>query len=318
MYFCGELPKIIMKINHISLVKMRSTRLKAFFIIIMLMMASASMQAKNVAFLVGVGNYPVSSKWNTIHSAADISLLEPILKKRGFAVTKLVDGKATKSNIVKGLKHLIATSHVGDVIFIHFSCHGQQMADVNSDEPDGLDEAIIPYDAQMFYKKGVYTGGKHLSDDELNVYVNQLKKKLGSAGIIFISMDACHSGDAIRAEENDSIDADLLKYERGTSYVFSPNIHKVKNVPMNMIRRNKIINNGATLIAVGACSPNERNFEHIDRRNGVRHFNGSLSYCMSLLISKSANPLQWADYFKNKEYKGSGIFPLQNPYYERY
>jgi hypothetical protein len=37
-----------------------------------------------------------------------------------------------------------------------------------------------------------------------------------------------------------------------------------------------------------------------------------------LLISKSANPLQWADYFKNKEYKGSGIFPLQNPYYERY
>jgi hypothetical protein len=298
---------VAMKIIKISLL-----------IISMLAVSFVCIKAKNRAFLVGIGTYPPDSEWRFIHSADDISLLEKPLKKHGYSITKLIDNKATKDNIVNGFKHLIATSKKSDVVFIHFSCHGQQMADLNNDEPDGLDEALIPYDAKMFYKKGVYTGEKHLSDDELNVYVNQLKKKLGKTGVIFISMDACHSGDDIRAEENDSIDVDLIRYERGTSNVFSPNIHKIKKTPMNMIKRNKITSDGATLISIGACSPNERNFEHIDNHNGIKHFNGSLSYCMSLLINKSGNPFDWSNYFKNKKYIHSGIFPLQNPYYEKY
>jgi hypothetical protein len=289
-----------------------------FLMILLQMMPMVCMLAKNRAFLVGIGSYPPESGWHFIHAADDIALMEKPLKRQGYAITKLVDAKATKNNIVNGLRHLIAASNKGDVVFIHFSCHGQQMADLDRDEPDGLDESVIPYDAHMFYKKGVYTGARHLRDDEMNVYVNQLKRKLGPKGIIFISMDACHSGDGIRAEENDSIDADLVKYERGTDCVFSPNIHKIKNLPMNMISRNKIISGGATLMSVGACKPNERNFEHIDTSTGIRRLYGSLSYCMALLIAKSGNPLVWGDYFKNQRYAGSGIFPLQQPYYERY
>jgi hypothetical protein len=286
--------------------------------ILLQMLPFMSAMATKRAFLVGIGSYPPKSGWHFIHSANDIFLIEKPLKKRGYIITKLMDKEATKKNIVKGLKRFISTSNEGDVVFIHFSCHGQQMADLNHDEPDGLDEAIIPYDAQMFYKKGVYTGANHLRDDELNIYVNQLKKKLGKTGIIFISIDACHSGDGIRAEENDSIDADLIKYERGTDCVFSPNFHKIRKFPMNMIRQNKVTSEGAILIAVGACSPGERNFEHIDSSTGIRRFNGSLSYCMALLISQSGNPLVWGDYFKNKRYEGSHLFLWQQPYYERY
>ena len=39
--------------------------------------------------------------------------------------------------------------------------------DDNGDEEDGLDEALIPYDAQFWYAPGEYEGQNHLRDDEL-------------------------------------------------------------------------------------------------------------------------------------------------------
>ena len=215
---------------------------------------------------------------------------------------------------MNGLRHLIAASNKGDGVHSFLLPRIQQMADLDRDEPDGLDRSVIRMMPTCFTKRGVYIGARTFCDDEMNVYVNQLKRKLGPKGIIFISMDACHSGDGIRAEENDSIDADLVKYERGTDCVFSPNIHKIKNLPMNMISRNKIISGGADIDVCGACKPNERNFEHIDTSTGIRRFNGSLLLHGSL-IAKSGNA-GLGDYFKTSDMRAASIFPLQQPYYE--
>ena len=122
------------------------------------------------ALLVAIDKYPSESGWNEIHATNDIYLLKPLLIKRNFApahVTVLLNEQATKDAIVKALKQLAKDSRHGDYIYIHFSCHGQQMADDNGDETDGLDEALIPYDAPRRYQKGVYVGEKHLRDDEL-------------------------------------------------------------------------------------------------------------------------------------------------------
>ncbi|MGK0138943.1 MAG: hypothetical protein ACI9DJ_002399 [Algoriphagus sp.] len=42
----------------------------------------------------------------------------------------------------------------GDVILIHFSCHGQQIEDLSGDEVDGLNEAIVCYGAPMDFTDG--------------------------------------------------------------------------------------------------------------------------------------------------------------------
>ena len=283
-----------------------------------MILAAFQLNARNVAVLIGVGNYPSTSQWNAIHSRNDVFLLEQNLKEKGFMIKSLVDNQATKKNIINMLKEVIKNSKTGDNVLIHFSCHGQQMVDASKDEKDERDEAIIPYDAQKYYKKNVYTGENHLTDDEFNIYVNKLKTQLGKTGMIFISIDACHSGDVLRAEQNDSIDEELLKFERGTYYVFASETKSCKPNSTGMVKRNKITSKGARIFTVSACSPNERNFEYIERHGAAKTFYGSLSYCLSRLIKESGELSYWADYFKNKKYIGTGIFPLQNPYYEEF
>ena len=62
----------------------------------------------------------------------------------------------------------------GDIIYLHFSCHGQPIEDIDGDEDDGWDEALIPFDAKKKYQKGTYTGENHITDDELNSYLKRL------------------------------------------------------------------------------------------------------------------------------------------------
>ena len=60
----------------------------------------------------------------------------------------------------------MSAAPVGEVIVVHFSGHGQQIADDNHDEADRLDETVVPYDAPSRWTTG-YTGERHIRDDEL-------------------------------------------------------------------------------------------------------------------------------------------------------
>lgn len=158
------------------------------------------------ALLVGISDYGNTNedpnKWANISGANDITLLSPLFKEQGFAVTSLVDGKATHDGITKALDKLVKDSKKGDMVYIHFSMHGQPFEDLNGDEEDGWDEALIPVDAQMLYSEGSYEGNNHLLDDELEVYFNNLRNKLGPTGQLFVIIDACHSGTASRGDDD--------------------------------------------------------------------------------------------------------------------
>lgn len=78
----------------------------------------------------------------------DVDLLCPALEHFGFKVTKLIDSQATHAGIINSLKALIKRARFGDQIYLHFSCHGQQMKSSSPKETDGLDEAMVPYDAK--------------------------------------------------------------------------------------------------------------------------------------------------------------------------
>lgn len=168
------------------------------------------------ALLVGISDYGNAreepGRWCNIHGANDIKLLKPLLAKEGFKVTALSNAQATHNSIVKALEQLANTTRRGDTVYLHFSMHGQPFEDLDGDEEDGWDEALIPVDAEMLYSEGKYEGNNHLLDDELEGYFEIIRSKIGGSGQLVVVMDACHSGTASRGD-NDHI--------RGTREAFS-------------------------------------------------------------------------------------------------
>lgn len=146
------------------------------------------------ALCIGVNNYPGTQMdlHGCINDAEDWSTE---LAARGFAVTKLIDAKATKAAMSKAFKALIGGASKGDVVVITFSGHGTYVPDLNGDELDGLDEGLCPYDLQ--------TGGGALLDDEIHAI---FASRAAGVRVVLIS-DSCHSGTVTRAAAPDP-DAD--------------------------------------------------------------------------------------------------------------
>lgn len=157
------------------------------------------------ALIVGISDYGNTQEdpnmWSNISGANDVELLSPLFKKQGYKVTTLTDEQATYSNITGALKKIAKDVKKGDIVYLHFSMHGQPYEDLNGDETDGWDEALIPVDAQMYYNKGEYDGKKHLIDDELETYISKIRSKIGASGELFVVLDACHSGTASRGDD---------------------------------------------------------------------------------------------------------------------
>lgn len=131
-------------------------------ILIIFLCLSLTAFATKRALLIGISDYPAvrhtGAGWAKIHGANDVNMLRLNLKKQGFKVTTLIDEKATASRIRRAFEKIQIEAAPGDLIYIHFSCHGQPVEDYNGDEDDGWDEAIIPYDACQIPVKGVYSG----------------------------------------------------------------------------------------------------------------------------------------------------------------
>lgn len=175
------------------------------------------------ALLIGISGYQKVKgypelEWSDIHGANDVAAISPTLKKKGFKTTTLINSKATAANIRKALSQLEASARSGDIIYIHFSGHGQAVEDTSGDEADGWDEAIIPYDARIKYLRGVYEGANHILDDELEIYFNSIRKKIGKKGFLYVVLDACHMGGASRGDEEEEDEV----FVRGTDRGFSP------------------------------------------------------------------------------------------------
>lgn len=163
----------------------------------------ASSQTKR-ALVIGIGRYE-DKAWGTINGDKDVPLMVAMLKNAGFThIVTLVNQQATKARIEGALKKLAQKCKSGDRVVIHFSGHGQQMTDLDGDEKDLLDEAWIPYDAYRKYCTRD-RGEKHLSDDEINKSLTAIRNKIGSKGEILVVVDACHSGDSSRGEEDETV-----------------------------------------------------------------------------------------------------------------
>lgn len=227
------------------------------------------------AFLVGISRY--KTEWKNIHGSEDVELLTPVLKDQGFKVTALTNEQATRDGIINGLNAFIKTIKKGDVIYIHFSTHGQPVEDgmngYKPDEKDGWDEAIVPYDAGSRYVKNGYNGSKHITDDEFNSYVSQIRTKIGPKGALYVVMDACHAGNLSKGG---------LETTRGTNEGLSRSGKKYSFANAEN-KQHYRLPSGAKLaptLFLEACTSKERNTEISVK--GKEY--GSLSYMVYLTL----------------------------------
>ena len=59
------------------------------------------------------------------------------------------DRRATRENILRGWQQHLTKAGAGDHVFFHYSGHGAQAKTIDPvNEPDGLDETIVPADSR--------------------------------------------------------------------------------------------------------------------------------------------------------------------------
>lgn len=252
-------------------------------LIISLLLLSICVNAEHRALIIGIGAYPdVDYGWPVIHGDNDIVFAKTMLVANGFKVGNidtLRNEQATSHAIGEAFKKLIATAKTNDVVYIHFSGHGQQITDLDGDEEDGYDEAWVAYDALQEPTPN-YHGEHHITDDQLNAWLKQLRQKVGTNGRIIVVSDACHSGTATR----DISDTSII---RGTSASFKLSAPKKQYTKPRDIE----------WVSISACSDTECN-RQTKAHNGKPC--GSLTYALYLLRNELSRLTieQLSDIFK--------------------
>lgn len=216
-----------------------------------------------LALVIGIGDYPKESGWCKIHGDSDIPFVVEMLEENGFArneIQTLRNEKATKKGIIEEFNRLTEKASLGDVVYVHFSGHGQQITDLDGDEPDGYDEAWIPYDACQAYSSG-YQGQNHIVDDELFDCLNILRAKVGDTGKIIVVSDACHSGSGSRGDEDEDV-------VRGVQDKFELPLERKKGEAKR---------ESTSWLFISACKSYQNNFEYRDTEG---NYHGMLSYLL--------------------------------------
>lgn len=226
----------------------------------------------NVSVLsIGVSDYPEASGWNKLNSHNDVELMRRIFPN----AILLENASSTRSGIEKQLKALADNSSKGDTVIIHFSGHGQQIITTNSTaEIDGVDEAIVPFDAAKRKTKS-YNGQNHLTDDDFGNAIGNIRKVVGPSGLVIAIIDACHS---------DSMDKDTDQsgdIYRGTDEIFGS--ENMSDAEISSLREtyhnqedNSLVKSSdmSNVIYLGACRSDQRNYEVVVSDKGY----GSLTY----------------------------------------
>jgi hypothetical protein len=147
--------------------------------------AAASAKARALSLHLGLNAVSAAAYagWDGPLAACefDANDMAAIAKSKGMKPTVLLTKKATRANLLAGLRAAAKALKPGDLFFLTYSGHGGQVPDVNGDEADKQDETWCLYDGQLI-------------DDELYLELSRF-----AAGVrILVLSDSCHSGTVTR------------------------------------------------------------------------------------------------------------------------
>jgi hypothetical protein len=155
------------------------------------------------ALLIGINDYTASRltairaaapdrDWPNLAGAVNdtAAMRELLMLLHGFDAQNIVtlnDQSATRNAILAAANRLAATASKDEILFFYFAGHGSQVRNSRSDEPDKLDESIIPADSRR--------GAPDIRDKELRRIFNAI---LDRGVRLTVMIDACHSGSGAR------------------------------------------------------------------------------------------------------------------------
>jgi hypothetical protein len=139
---------------------------------------------EKIALCIGINDYPGtgSDLAGCVNDAHDWG---EMLRGRGYRVATLLNKKATGKGMRQAMRAILEDAKSGDSVLFQYSGHGSFVPDEDSDEPDGTDECLCPYDIES---KGPIT------DDELF----EIYSARPSGVRLFVISDSCHSGTVAR------------------------------------------------------------------------------------------------------------------------
>lgn len=156
-------------------------------------------QAKTIALLVGIGQYPNPDNRLT-GPAFDVAAMKAAVTTHFGArpedVVTLLDAQATRAAILEALKALSKRSAPGDQVIIYFSGHGTSARDRKNDFdlPYGTG-AFVPYDATQLEDKPL---SQRLIIGRSDLGPLALRPLDEGGRSVLVIVDACYSGKFVR------------------------------------------------------------------------------------------------------------------------
>lgn len=281
-----------------------------FFVIILLPSPSYSeLNDKCFGLIIGIENYPYISESHHLEFAeTDAKAVNDIFSKK-FPTYLLIGEDANGDRIRRELNDIVfkSKSKPLDMFLLYYSGHGTFVNDNNNDEPDGFDEAIVPYDASLDNKQSL------LLDDEINTILSSIVARQ-----ILVVLDSCYSGYIAKSPTDTNINDFLANSKRANKFDRMRNIKSISITPQKerTAKSIGIINDFGrdltkdtikrNIIVISATASNMRAFEDKSLKHGI------LTYFFLNEIRKSKDDTPIGIIFKNVQAEVDKYFKNQN------
>lgn len=229
------------------------------------------------ALCVGINDYPFGEENDLRGCVNDANDWANLLKKHfDFTdIKQLLNGDATKTNIVAGIQDLLNGAKAGDILVFTNASHGTYLADTDGDEPK-YDEAICPHD----------TDSNLLVDDDLRKLFKNIPKDVR----LTVISDSCHSGSVTRVKVNE--------YRRNRQ--LNPVVFGGIELSPDQLRaargkKEKYLESGMKEILLSGCKSNQTSADAYIASD----YHGAMSYYAIKAITDANYKLTYADLHKN-------------------
>ncbi|HYN26447.1 MAG TPA: caspase family protein [Pyrinomonadaceae bacterium] len=229
------------------------------------------------ALCVGINDYPFGEENDLRGCVNDANDWANLLKKHfDFTnIKQLLNGDATKTNIVAGIQDLLNGAKAGDILVFTNASHGTYLADTDGDEPK-YDEAICPHD----------TDSNLLVDDDLRELFKNIPKDVR----LTVISDSCHSGSVTRVKVNE--------YRRNRQ--LNPVVFGGIELSPDQLRaargkKEKYLESGMKEILLSGCKSNQTSADAYIASD----YHGAMSYYAIKAITDANYKLTYADLHKN-------------------
>ncbi len=266
------------------------------------------------ALLVGINQYPNLAPRYQLHGCVnDVELMADILQKNfGFPqshITVLLNGDATRDGILAVLNTLANNVAKDDIVVLVYSGHGSQITDREGDEPDGLDETIVPYDSGRAPHEN-----RDITDDEIYAWLLKVTKQTSYITLLF---DCCHSG---------TISRDLFG---AASRWVEPDTRPVIELPSSPVSSEvtRALNGhaagssgwlpiGQRYVLIAGCKDDESSYEYQSRQEKQTVTHGTLTYFLCQELVKASAGNSYRDIFERASIQVTSNQPRQHPQME--